>query len=131
MKNSEPTCAAEATCVIAKYKLVDVHHTALGCDDEPAYSRGSTRLDYIFMTQDIASLVCSCGAKPFNRCFFSDPRGLYIDLRLSGLFDRNLSPLASLSFHDIGSGTPKNIRRYLLELNRSLLDNNFQIAAKF
>jgi hypothetical protein len=55
------------TRVIAKHRLADVMQSHLGPDDEPAtYARGSKRLHYIFMTADVASLIKSCGAEPFN-----------------------------------------------------------------
>jgi hypothetical protein len=118
-----------ATWIIAKHNLVDVHRTSLGLDNEPAtYSRGFLRLDFILITPDIASLVKTCGAEPFNYQFYSDHRGLYCDLRLSGLFDRNLSPLASPTFRDIRSGAPQKNRKYLSELNHQLVKHN--VAAR-
>jgi endonuclease/exonuclease/phosphatase family metal-dependent hydrolase len=65
------------TRVIAKHNLTDVMPTSLGDAKEPAtYARGTRRIDYIFMSADVASLVQSCGTKPFNHRFFSDHRGL-------------------------------------------------------
>jgi exonuclease III len=107
------------TYIVAKHNLTDVLRVQLGTTDEPAtYARGSKRLDYVFMTADIASSVVACGAEPFNHRFFSDHRGLYVDLKLSGLFDRNLSPLAGPQFRDIRSGNPHQIRKYIQALKR-------------
>jgi exonuclease III len=120
------------TAVIAKHNLVDVMRTKLGAADEPAtYSRGSRRLDYIFMTDDIASLVRSCGAEPFNHRFFSDHRGLYVDLAVSGLFDRNLSPLASPQHRDIRSGNPSLIRKYISHLTQYFSEKDIPTRAEF
>jgi hypothetical protein len=59
---------------------------------------------------------------------YSDHRGLNVDLRLSGLFDRNLSPLASPTFRDIRSGAPQKNCKYLAELNHRLAEQN--VAAR-
>jgi hypothetical protein len=119
------------TRVITKHNLVHVHQTKLGSDNEPAtYSRGSTCLDYVFMTPNTASLVRSCGAELFNYCFFSDHQGLYVDLILLGLFDRNLSPLASPSFRDICSGTHPKICKYISELHQRRVANNASERSK-
>jgi hypothetical protein len=107
------------TGIVSKHNLTDLMQAHLGNEDEPAtYARGSKRIDYIFATADIASLVRSCGAEPFNHRFFSDHRGLYVDLQLSGLFDRNLSPLASPKYRDIKSGHPRQIQTYITELKK-------------
>ena len=114
------------TRVIAKHNLTDVMRSSLlGATNEPATdARGTRRIDYIFMSADVASLVQSCGAEPFNHRFFSDHRGLYVDLQLSGLFDRNLSPLASPSYRDIKSGNPTLIRKYITSLSNKLSHND-------
>jgi hypothetical protein len=93
----------------------------LGADNEPpTYARGSKRIDYIFMTADVASLVKACGAQLLNHRFFSNHRSLYADLQLLGLFDRNLSPLASPKYPDIRSGKPALIRKYITTLSACL-----------
>ena len=115
--------------IVARHNLTDVLRVNLGTSDEPAtYSRGTKRLDYIFMTADIASSVVTCGAEPFNHRFFSDHRGLYVDLKLTGIFDRNLSPLASPQFRDIRSGNPHQIQKYIRALSKGL--NATQISAR-
>jgi hypothetical protein len=81
---------------------------------------------YIFMMADVASLVSTCGAEPFNHHFFSDHCGLYIDLQLSGLFDRNLSPLDSPTYQDICSGNSTLIRKYISTLMSKLDSKDVQ-----
>jgi hypothetical protein len=112
------------TRIIANHNLVDVMRSQLGTNNEPpTYSPGSKRIHYILMTADVASLVKACGAEHFNHRFFSDHRGLYADLRLSGLFDRNLSPLASPKYRDIQSGNLTLIRKYITTLSARLAAN--------
>ena len=63
--------------ISTRHNIIDVMRSRLGSGDEPAtYARGSKRIDYIFMTDDVASLIRTCGAEHFNHHFFSDHRGL-------------------------------------------------------
>jgi endonuclease/exonuclease/phosphatase family metal-dependent hydrolase len=83
------------TQVVTGCNLVDVYAARHGLEDEvPTYARGRKRLDYILMTPTIASYATRSGADPFNHRFFSDHRGIFVDLELERLFDRNLPPLA-------------------------------------
>jgi hypothetical protein len=113
------------TKVVADCSLVDVYAAKHSLEDEvPTYSRGTKRLDYILMTRTVASHVTRCGAGPFNHRFFSDHRGIYVDLELEGLFDRNLPPLARPTYRDIRSGNPWLIRTYIAELNQYFVEHN-------
>jgi hypothetical protein len=101
--------------------LIDIHTRELGLDNEvPTYARGTKRLDYILMTEQIASHTTNCGVEPFNHRFYSDHRGIWVDLKLLGLFDRNLPPLARPQFRDIRSGRPKLVCKYVAELGKYL-----------
>ncbi len=96
--------AGGMTQLLSDLGLIDIHTRELGLDNEVAtYARGTKRLDYILMTEQIASHTSSCGAEPFNHRFYSDHRGIWVDLELLGLFDRNLPPLARPQFRDIRS----------------------------
>jgi hypothetical protein len=72
------------------------------------------------MTEQIASHTSSCGAEPFNHRFYSDHRGIWVDLELLGLLDCNLPPLARPQFRDIQSGQPKLLRKYFAALGKYL-----------
>jgi hypothetical protein len=67
--------------------------------------------------------VTRSGAEPFNHRFFSDHRGIFVDLELKGLFDRNLAPLARPTFRDIRSGSSRLIQVYINELKTYLLNH--------
>jgi hypothetical protein len=101
--------------------LIDIHARTHGLDSEVAtYARGTKRLDYILMNEQLASHSTNCGADPFNHRFYSDHRGIWVDLELLGLFDRNLPPLARPQFRDILPSRPKLIRKYITELGHLL-----------
>jgi hypothetical protein len=113
--------AGGMTQLVSDLGLIDIHTRELGLDNEVAtYARGTKRLDYILMTEQIASHTSSCGAEPFNHRFYSDHRGIWVDLELLGLFDRNLPPLARPQFRDIRSGRPKLVRKYVAKLGKYL-----------
>jgi hypothetical protein len=113
--------AGGMTQLVSDLGLVDIHTRDFGLDNEVAtYARGTKRLDYILMTEQIASHTSSCGAEPFNHRFYSDHCGIWADLELLGLLDRNLPPLARPQFHDIRSGQPKLVRKYVAEIGKYL-----------
>jgi hypothetical protein len=115
------------TQVVTGCNLVDVYAARHGLEDKvPTYARGRKRLDYILMTPTIASYATRSGADPFNHRFFSDHRGIFVDLKLEGLFDRNLPPLARPTYQDIRSGSPRLIRTYITELKRYLIEHKIK-----
>jgi hypothetical protein len=75
------------------------------------------------MTPSVASHVTRSGAEPFNHRFFSDHRGIFADLELKGLFDRNLAPLARPTSRDIRSGSSRLIQVYITELKAYLINH--------
>jgi hypothetical protein len=104
---------------------MDIHTQELGLHNEVAtYACGTKWLDYILMTKQIASHTTNCGAEPFNHYFYSDHCSIWVDLELLGLLDRNLPPLARPQFHDIQSGRPKLLRKYVAELGKYLSSLN-------
>jgi hypothetical protein len=109
--------AGGMTQLASDLNLIDIHTQELGLDNEVAsYACGTKRLGYILMTKQIASHTTNCGAKPFNHRFYSNHRGIWVDLELLGLFDCNLPPLARPQYRDIRSGRPKLVRKYVAEL---------------
>jgi hypothetical protein len=105
--------------------LIDILAQTHGLDSEVAtYARGTKRLDYILMTEQLTSHSTNCGAEPFNHRFYSDHRRIWVDLELLGLFDRNLPPLARPQFRDIRSGPPKVICKYITKLGHLLSKSN-------
>jgi endonuclease/exonuclease/phosphatase family metal-dependent hydrolase len=92
--------AGDMSQVATGLGLIDSHARTHRLDSEVAtyYARGTKQLDYILMTEQLASHSTNCGAEPFNHRFYSDHRGIWVDLELLGLFDRNLPPLARPQF---------------------------------
>jgi hypothetical protein len=63
---------------------------------------------------------------PFNHQFFSDHPGIFVDLKLEGLFDRNLPPLARPTYRDIRSDSTRLIWTYITELKRYLIEHKIK-----
>ena len=66
--------------IIMKFNLIDIHghfHSLL--TEVPTYARGKDRLDFVFCTPALLSVVESCGAEPFNQHIFSDHRAWFVD----------------------------------------------------
>jgi hypothetical protein len=113
------------TSVITKRNRVNVMQAQLGANSKPpTYACGSEHIDYIFVIADVAFLVKACSAEPFNHQFILNHRGLYGDLQLLGLYEKNLSPLASPKYCDIQSGNPTLIRKFITYLSQGLAANN-------
>ncbi len=107
--------------------VVDVYAARHGLEDEvPTHARGRKRLDYILMSPTLASHATRSGADPFNHRFFSDHPGIYVDLELEGLFDRNLPSLARPTYRDIRSGSPRLIRTYITELKQDITEHKIR-----
>jgi hypothetical protein len=112
------------TKVITECNLVDVCAATHGLEEEVrTYARGWKRLNYILMTPSVDSHVTQSGTEPFNHRFFSDHRGIFVDLELKGLFDQNLAPLAQPTCQDIRSGSSRLIQVYINELRTYLLNH--------
>ena len=69
--------------------LTDIYHHKHGMSEEPVtYIRGSRRVDYAFASPRLLKRVLRMGYLPFHDVYSSDHRGYFVDLDLSGLFDR-------------------------------------------
>jgi hypothetical protein len=68
------------------------------------------------MTPPVASHVTQSGTEPFNHRFFSDHRGIFVDLELKGFFDHNLALLGRPTFWDIRSSSSRLIQVFITEL---------------
>ena len=109
---------------MSECNLVEVYAVSNGlAEGVTTDARGRKRLDYFLMTPSVASHVTRSGAEPFNHRFFSDHRGIFVDLELKGLFDRNLARLARPTFRDIRSGSSRLIQVYITELKTYLINH--------
>eukprot|EP00980_Cylindrotheca_fusiformis_P027514 scaffold20799_cov73-Cylindrotheca_fusiformis.AAC.3 len=109
-----------------RLKLVDIigrqHPSTLAL---PTYIRGSKRLDFILLTEDLIPAVRRCGYLPFHDHFRSDHRFAFIDFDQDILFGPSEAQLAPHMFREFRSNDPKQVEKYLLFKYRLLQDSNF------
>jgi hypothetical protein len=76
--------------LVTQCDLVDPHAIHHGTDQEPStYSRGTKRLDYIFVSPSVLPFIQKCGIDPFHQILYTDHRGLFIDADIKGLLGGN------------------------------------------
>jgi hypothetical protein len=111
--------------------LADPHATFHGTDGEPStYSRGSKRLDYVFVTQRVLQYIKYCGIDPFHQVLFTDHRGLFLDIDLKGLLGSDLAHMVPAKARGVSSHTDKP-EVYITALHEHLTANNvFNNSAK-
>jgi hypothetical protein len=67
----------------AETKMIDPLVQRHGTEGEPpTYARGSKRIDYILVSENLSEYVTSCGILPLHNICFSAHRALYIDIDL-------------------------------------------------
>ena len=101
-----------------------------GIQGEPnTYSRGSKRLDYIFVSPPILDYVDICGIEPFHSVIHNDHRGLFVDLDLQGLLGGEMASILPPKLRGVSSNTtdPGN---YILRLHKHLTLNQVFLQLK-
>jgi endonuclease/exonuclease/phosphatase family metal-dependent hydrolase len=70
--------------------LTDAHSHQHGEVDITTYTRGTKRLDYVFVTPRLVDHILRSGYESFHARIASDHRGYYVDFALAGFLDRQL-----------------------------------------
>jgi len=81
------------------------------------YMRGSSRLDYVFISWGLLSAVERAGILPYNSIFFGDHRPCFLDFNALALFQEESHPLAPLSRRGLQLHNPKKVTQYLESLD--------------
>lgn len=105
--------------------LIDIHglrHTLP--DDLATYNRGSSRIDYVFISSNVLPFVDKCGILPFDGD--SDHRGLWVDIHLLQLLRCSEPPpdLMSPPSRGVNSRHLKQATEYKQHLYSHLHANN-------
>jgi hypothetical protein len=110
--------------LVTQCGLVDVHASNHGVQAEPnTYSRGSKRIDYIFVSPSILDHVDICGIQPFHSVINSDHRGLFVDLDLKGILGGEMASIVPPKLRGVSSKTEEP-GKYILALHKHLTANN-------
>ena len=97
--------------------LTDAHSNQHGMVDITTYTRGTKRLDYIFVTPRLVDHILRSGYESFHARIASDHRGYFVDFALAGFLDRQLPSIFSASSRAIRGTHPSNITKYIEYLN--------------
>jgi hypothetical protein len=105
------------TKVLEAGNLTDAHGHQHGNVDITTYTRGTKRLDYVFVTPRLVDHILRSGYESFHARIASDHRGYYVDFALAGFLDRQLPSIFSASSRAIRGTHPKNITKYVKHLH--------------
>ena len=114
------------TSLVIQFNLIDTYSAIHGVDDSPTYSRGQRRIDYILCSKEIYPYIHKTGIEAFNQRIFSDHRGVFIDIKQDGLFDRDVSPIASSSGRDLQSKNANQVLKYVATLSQLIAQHRLQ-----
>jgi hypothetical protein len=108
------------TKVIEAGNLTDTHGHQHGNVDITTYTRGTRRLDYVFVTPRLVDHILRSGYEAFHARIISDHRGYFVDFALAGFLDRQLPSIFSATSRAIRGTHPSNITKYVEYLHAYL-----------
>ena len=106
--------------IITKYNLVDAIQYQHGHHNETTYSRGHKCLDYIFVSTNVVPSIQQSAILPLNYVISSDHRAVYVDLNMTTLFGKDVSPLMSPPARALRSTNEKQTAIYVEQLHKSM-----------
>jgi hypothetical protein len=110
--------------------LTGAHSNQHGIVDITTYTRGTKRLDYVFVTPRLVDHILRSGYKSFHARTASDYRGYFVDFSLAGFLDRQLPSIFSASSRAIRGTHPSNITKYVEYLHEYLEEKDIYRKAK-
>ena len=117
--NESPTSGIAG--LVRNTELVDVHASLLEPESLPAtYQRGSTKIDYIFVTKRLLSSVRASSILPLNDGYLSDHRALVVDFDPMGLFGDTTSDIVPPATRLLTSTNPRAIHKYIDHIKKHI-----------
>jgi hypothetical protein len=116
--------------VLSTGGLTDVHSHQHGEVDITTYTRGTKRLDYVFVTPRLVDHILRSGYESFHARIASDHRGYFVDFALAGCLDRQLPSIFASSTRAIRGTHPSNITKYVEYLDKYLEERDTYRKAK-
>jgi hypothetical protein len=118
------------TKVLVAGDLTDAHEHQHGTVDISTYTRGSKRLDYVFVTPRLVDHILRSGYESFHARIASDHRGYFVDFALAGFLDRQLPSIYTASSRAIRGTHPSNITKYVEYLDEYLEERDMYRKVK-
>jgi hypothetical protein len=116
--------------VLAAGDLTDAHSHQHGIVEITTYTRGTKRLDYVFVTPRLVDHILRSGYESFHARIASDHRGYFVDFALAGFLDRQLPSILSASSRAIRGNHPSNITKYVKYLDEYLEERDIYRKVK-
>jgi hypothetical protein len=116
--------------VLAAGDLTDAHSHQHGILNITTYTRGTKRLDYVFVTPRLVDHILRSGYESFHARITSDHRGYFVDFALAGFLDRQLPSILSASSRAIRGNHPSNITKYVEYLDDYLEERDIYRKVK-
>jgi flagellar hook protein FlgE len=116
--------------VLAAGNLTDAHDHQHGTVEISTYTRGTKRLDYVFVTPRLVDHILRSGYESFHARIASDHRGYFVDFALAGFLDRQLPAIFSASSRAIRGTHPSNITKYVEYLDEYLEERDIYRKVK-
>jgi len=116
--------------VLSAGGLTDAHSHQHGIVDITTYTRGTKRLDYVFVTPRLVDHILRSGYEPFHARIPSDHRGYFVDFDLAGFLDRQLPSIFTASSRAIRGTHPSNITKYVEYLDEYLKERDMYRKVK-
>jgi hypothetical protein len=116
--------------VLSAGNLADAHSHQHGAAEISTYTRGTKRLDYVFVTPRMINHILRSGYEPFHARITSDHRGYFVDFALAGFLDRQLPSIFSASSRAIRGTHPSNITKYVEYLDDYLEERDIYRKVK-
>jgi hypothetical protein len=105
----------------AKCKLVDAHEYVHGINENiHTYKWGSSKIDHILVSADIAPAITKCGILPFDTIYESDHRALYVAFNSQQIFKASLPEVPDKPQRGLHSNKPKEVEKYTRLVDRKL-----------
>ena len=120
----------EMVKVLSAGGLTDAHSHQHGIVDITTYTRGTKRLDYVFVTPRLVDHILRSGYEPFHARIASDHRGYFVDFDIAGFLDRQLPTIFSASSRAIRGSHPSNITKYVEYLDEYLKERDMYRKVK-
>ncbi len=106
-----PLLSLMATCHL--HDAIEQYHD---CSHQTSYSRGTSIIDYCFVSTDILASVRSCGYLPLHFFCFSDHRAFYVDFDSDSLFGNQPPKIAKSTARFVKSRDSKMTEKFLERL---------------
>jgi hypothetical protein len=116
----DPNLIALTCAQFNLFEALDYHHGEEAM--VPTYIRGSKRLDYAFLQQELQPFLLASGLNMFNECVHSDHRATFLDINLRAFLGECMPKLAQPSQRSVTSKN-QSVNKFVSKVHAHLTEN--------